>query len=295
MRKFLVLIAIIFLAVNFSSFAHSGCGGYGGLGDDGLAAGLEFGIDGINEEDERAPYLTAMLSYGHSFLNDSLDFYSELNYTFGFKKDDHSHGGSHDDAFPQTLYFNLMLGYNLRLGPDRESTLSFILQNEFDRFVIAPRNDGGNNITGIFTPAVNFNQEFNTGDLYAQIGLPITYVQDDKNADAEIGLNFTVGWNSLFGLELEATLCTMLAPGDEAGLDDLELVIGYEVEPFHFSVEAAIPLSDFDHRGIDVTPRVEYGFGSFNFYVYCEFAGIGAKESEHSLCITPALGFKFTF
>jgi len=303
MKKFFVFFTILFLVFTFKTAAHSGCGGYGGLGDEGFSAGLEFGIDGVNEDD-RMPYLTAIASYGHSFLDNSLDVYSELNYTFGFGEGHHEHSpdehNHHDDnAFSQSLYFNFMIGYNLRLGFDGESTLSFILQNEFDEFIISPRCEESNNITGIFTPAIRYNHELNTGDIYTQLGFPVTYIQQEKNAGTEVGLDFTLGWDSLFGLELEATLSTLLAPGDDAGFDGLELIIGYEFEPFHFSVETFFPFSDFDDRGISILPQIDYNFKNFTFYINCLFAGVGVHEHDnghgHSLHITPALGFRYSF
>ena len=297
MKKFLVLYIFLFSAVNFNASAHSGCGSLsGGFGEEGVALGLEFSIDEVNE-DGRMPYLTGIAGFGHSFLGGDLNFYTELKYNFGFghghghDHEDHDHGHDHHDheGSPQSIYFNLMLGYKVGLGT--ESSLTFILQHEIDELVISPRSDESNNITGIFTSAINFNHEFDRGDLYAQIDLPVAYIQEDKDADAGIGLDFTLGWKSLLGLGLEATLLASLSP--EAGLDGLQFAIGYEAEPLSFSVETLFPLSNFDHSGINIIPEISYRHGHFNFYLNCGFYHIGA-ESGH-LHITPALGFRYTF
>jgi len=60
------------------------------------------------------PYLMPIVIYEHSFFDDALDVYAELNYTSGYA-----------DELEQSLYLNLMAGYNLGLG--ELSTLSFIL------------------------------------------------------------------------------------------------------------------------------------------------------------------------
>ena len=300
MKKFLILFITIFFVFNFNAAAHSGCGGQGGLGDEGFTVGLELGIDAVTEDD-RIPYLTASASFGHSFLENTFDLFTELNYTLGFGDHDHIHDHDDDNDMIHSMYFNFMLGYNLELGVDNESTLSFILQNEFIDFAVSPRIDDSYNVTGVFTPAVLFSHELDRGDIYAQLGVPITYIQPEKDAELEVGLDFTLGWESLFGLELEVTLLTILTPGEDAGLDGVELVIGYDFEPFHFSVETFIPINEFDHRGISILPLIEYSYKNFVFYAGCELDGIGIHEAEngdghgHSLHITPFIGFKYTF
>jgi len=48
--------------------------------------------------------------------------------------------------------------------------------------MISPRS-GGNNFTGILTPGIKFNQNMGIGDIYAKFDAPITYIQDEKDAD----------------------------------------------------------------------------------------------------------------
>jgi hypothetical protein len=254
MQKLLVLSLIVSLAVSHALFADEDEG-------IGLSAGLEFGIVNIGKanDEERYPYLMPMLIYENSFLDDSLEFYAELDYIFGFTKEPNDEG---NEVFPQSLYFDLMVGYNLGLGS--ASTLSFILENEFDEIIISPRFKESNALTGIFTPAVKFTQSFDFGDLFAQVGVPITYVQYDKDADTEVGIDSTLGWNSSFGLGIEIKVLTLIAPRDISGFNGLEALIGYE-----------------------------YVFRNFTFYAKCEFTGIGIKGE--GMCVSPALGVKYSF
>jgi len=271
------------------------CASFAAAGDEtedesiGLSVGLEFGIQNVSEanDGEMGPYLMPMLIYEDSFLEGALDVYAELDYTFGFTQEPDDNG---NEVNPQSLYVDLMVGYNLGLGS--ASTLSFILENEFDELTIAPRYKESNALTGIFTPAVKFNQELDIGDLFAQIGAPITYIQYDKDADTAIGLDFTFGWNSTFGLGIEAKICTLLVPGDDAGYTGIEATVSYETGPVYFEVEAIIP-GEISGEGVTITPEFDYSFKNFTFYVKSEFAGIGVSEGD--VIISPALGVKYRF
>jgi hypothetical protein len=233
------------------------------------------------------PYPMPMLIYENSFLDGTLDFYGELNYTFGFSKEPNDDG---DEVVLQSMYLDLMVGYNLGLGS--ASTLSFILENEFDELIISPQLEEENVLIGIFTPLVKFNQDFDFGDLFAQIGAPITYIQYDKDADSEIGLDFTLGWNSAFGLGIEVKICTLLAPSDGGGYKGLETIVSYETGPLYIEVETISP-KEIGDEGVTVTPQFDYSLGNFTFYVNCEFSGLGISEGDVS--ITPALGVKYSF
>jgi hypothetical protein len=255
----------------------------------GLSAGLEFGIENVSKanNEELKPYLMPLLIYENSFLDDTLDLYAELNYTFGCSKEPNDDGNK---VFPQSVYLDLMMGYNLGMGS--ASTLSFILENEFDEIIISPRLDAENALTGIFTPSVKFNQNFNFGDLFAQVGAPITYIQYDKDADTAVGLDFTLGWNSAFGLGIEAKILTLLVPGDNAGYSGLETTISYENGPVYFEVETIIP-KEIGDEGITITPQFDYSFRAFTFYANCEFSAIGLNGGD--VVISPALGVKYSF
>jgi len=281
MKKFFVLLFVLALTAGFAAAEDDE-----GIG---LSAGLEFGVGNVSKADDgdMNPYLMPMLIYENSFLDETLDVYAELDYTFGFAKEPNDDG---DEVNPQSLYFDFSLAYNLGLGG--ASTLSFILENEFDEITISPQYRETNALTGIFTPAVKFNQELDIGDLFAQIGAPITYIQYDKDADTETGLDFTLGWNSAFGLGIEAKVCTLIVPGDDAGYQGIEAIISYETETIYIEVETIIP-RETGGDGVTVTPEFDYFFNNFTFYVKCECAGIGVDGG--SISITPALGVKYRF
>jgi len=266
-RKFLVFFLVLILAAGFAAAQ-----------DIGLTTGLEFGLGNINKAygGDVEPYLMPMLIYENSFLDGTLDLYAELDYTLGFGNDD----------LAQSLYIDLFAGYNLSLGS--ASTLSFILENEFDPIDISP----DDLIIGIFTPAIKFNQGFDFGDLYAKVGLPITYYPNIKNADTGVGLNFTLGWDSAFGLGIEAVIYTQLAPGDDAGYYAFGTTVLYENGPMYCELNAYFP-SDINAEGITITPEFDYSFGNFTAYLFIEFAGIGSDGGE--AVITPALGVKYSF
>ncbi|MDR2575987.1 MAG: hypothetical protein LBC52_06035 [Treponema sp.] len=271
MKKYIFLFLVLCVAAGFAAADDEGIG---------LSVGLEFGI-GIVDEDV-SPYLMPMIIYENSFLDETLDLYAELDYTLGFTKEPNEDG---DEVNPQSMYIDLMVGYNLGLGD--ASTLSFILENEFDEIVFSPVSM----LRGIFTPAVKFNHELDFGSLYAQIGLPITYY-DIEDLDSTTGLDFTLGWSSTFGLGIEAKICTLLSPGDDAGYSGFEATISYEAESIYAEVEIIIP-KEIDFEGITITPEFDYSFKNFTFYIKCEFAGIGVDGS--SISVTPALGIKYSF
>jgi len=258
MKRFLFIFLVLVLAAGFAA------------GQDlGLTAGLEFGIGNVGKTND--VYLMPMIIYETAFFDGALDLSTELDYTFGF-----------GDELAQSLYFDFFLGYNLSLGS--ASTLSFILENEFDELEISP----DSRLTGIFTPAVKFNQGFDFGDIYAQIGVPITYL--DKGDTTTTGLDFTLGWGSAFGLGLEAVIYTMLAPGD-ADYVGLEATVSYETGPIYCEINIYFPKEV--KYGITITPEFDYALGSLTLYTFIEFAGIGVDGGEVS--ISPALGVKYSF
>ena len=271
MKKLIFLFLVFFLAVSFLGAADY---------ENDFFVGLEFGIENANNANDEGmtPYLMPIFIYEASFLKDVLDLYVELNYTLGFAK-----------KFKQSLFADIVFGYNLEFG--RASTFSFILQNEFDEILILPRTKGKNILEGILTPAIQFEQEFKFGDFFVKAGVPITYIQYDKDADAEIGLDFTVGLECYFGLVLEFKLLTLLSPAEDAGYQGFEAIAGYEFSPFYFEVEVVVP-EDIKDEGVTITPFFEYGFKSWAFYLECEVAFLGAAGQ---VSVSPALGFKFSF
>jgi hypothetical protein len=258
-------------------------------GNAGFTVGLETGIWNINKayDADMEPYIMPMLIYEQSFLDGALDVYAELDYTFGLKITPDSDG---NDVFPQSLYFDFMLGYNI--GFSDVSTLSIILENEFDEFIISPRSDEINNVTGVFTPAVRYNHLLNFGDLYFILGSPITYIQPEKEAKTLVNLDFTVGWYSNFGLGLEAKVLMQFLPAEGAGYHGFETLVSYETQPMYFEVLAEVSKKVSD-GGISITSEFDYFFGNAALYAKCKFEGIGIKEGK--IIISPALGIKFSF
>ena len=283
MKKFFVAFLVLALSASFAVADDDADEGIG------LSVGLEFGIGNINKADDEdmSPYLMPMLIYENSFFDNKLDIYAELDYTFDFTKESNDDG---DDVYPQSLYSDLIIGYNFGLGDT--STLSYILEHETDEIIISPTYKEFNALTGIFTPAIKFNQEFNIGNLFAKIGSPITYIQYDKDADNSVGLDFTIGWNSTFGLGIEAKVCTLIVPGDTAGFSGVEAIITYETETIYIEVETIIP-KEISNEGVKVTPEFDYSFKNFTFYVKCELTGIGMSDGD--IIISPALGVKYNF
>ena len=277
MKKFLVLFLALSMAVTFTVAAQTG-----------VTVGVEGGIGNVTEVNDAkmTPYVMPMFIFDRSFMNGALDLYAELDYTFGFEKEPNKDG---DDVFPQSLYVDLLAGYNLGIG--RASTLSFILENEFDEIIISPRSSDGNNITGIFTPAVKFTQGFGIGDVYARVGAPITYIQDNKDADLGAGLDFTLGWNSRFGLWLEATMHMLLAPSDDTGYTGLDASAYFDTGLINIGADVTVP-SEVSDLGLTVTPKVTVSLGSLSVYAKCEFAGLG---SDSDMILSPAVGITFSF
>jgi hypothetical protein len=277
MKKCFCLFLVLSLAAGFATAEDKDEG-------IGLSVGVEFGIENINKanDEDMAPYLMPMIIYENSFLDDTLDVYAEIDYTIGLAKETNEDG---HDVNPQSMYADLMFGYNLKLG--ETSTLSFILENEFDEITISPEYS----LTGIFTPAIKFNQNLDIGDLYFKVGAPITY-NDDKDADKLTGLDFTIGWDSSFGLGIEAKFCTMIVPKEYAGYTHLEATISYETDHIYFEVETIIP-KEVDKDGITITPEFDINIQKLTFYVKSEFAGIGI--TDYKVVVSPALGIKFHF
>jgi len=275
MKRFLVFFLVLVLGAGFAAAQ-----------DVGLTVGLEFGLGNVGKAygGDVAPYLMPMLIYENAFIDGALDLYGELDYTLGFSKELNAKG---EEVLPQSLYIDLSVGYNLSLGD--ASTLSFILENQFDTIELSP----SDLVTGIFTPAIRFNQGFDDfGDIYVQVGFPITYFPNVKDADTSTGLDSTIGWSSSFGLGLEAIVYTLIAPSEAAGYVGFETTVSYENDAVYCELNAYFP-SDIKAEGITITPEFDYSFGSLTAYLFIEFAGIGSDGGE--VVITPAIGIKYSF
>ena len=269
MKRFLVLLTALTLLTGFV-FAE----------DIGLTAGLEFGVVNIGEGDgfEKQPYLMPNLVYENAFLDEALDVYAELDYSFGFNKN----GG---DSFPMLLEFDLALGYNLKLGS--ASTLSFLLE-DYWAFCLSPEViEPDLPYFMELYPGVKFNQGFDFGDIYAKLEFPL-YFFGYKDADLACDIWFTAGFKSNVGFGIYITEKFGIKP--EAEHHAIRVVPSFEYGPIY--AELKTDLIGSDDFFLNLTPKVNYNFNAFNFYVKCEFDFIG---TDGDIWITPALGATFSF
>jgi len=265
MKRILTIFVILFLALSFNA-AGDGIG---------LSVGMEFGLGDIGRAGGAIlPCLTVpVIIYDTSFVDGSIDLYAELSYSLGFVENS-------ADLF-HSLYFDFLFGYNFMFGTG--STISVILENELDSIEFTPEFS----LTGFFTPAVKYNQRLDFGDLYAKIGVPLTY---NDVGDIVTGINGTVGWNTPFGLGLETVIYSEVSPN--ASYLGFGALVSFETDPVYFELDLYIP-GDVETEGITMTPEFEYFLFGFTFYLSVEFAGIGIPDG--TTVITPTLGFKYSF
>jgi len=264
--KRILTIFVLFMALSFNAAGDDGIG---------LSVGMEFGLGDIGRADGAIlPCLTVpVVIYDTSFVNDTIDLYAELSYSLGFVE-------KTDDLF-HSLYFDFLFGYNFMFGTG--STISVSLENELDSIELAPEFS----LTGIFTPAVKYNQRLDFGDLYAQIGVPLTY---HDAGGIVLGIDSTIGWNTPFGLGLEAVVYSEVYPN--ARYLGVGALVSFSPGPVYFELDLYIP-NDVEADGITLTPEFEYFLFGFTIYLSVEFAGIGIPDG--TTVITPTLGFKYSF
>jgi len=287
MRKFLLILVVFSLFAGFAMAQSDGAG---------LTLGVEFGIGGVNKPNnasEMYPYVTPMVIFENSFLDGAFDLYAELDYTFEFIK--------MENTFPMDLYFDLSLGYNL--GLSRNSTLSFILENE-NGFLLAP-NYGAeflDRLWGVGRPGIKFTQGIaSAGSVYALVDAPIQYLGADSGMP--IGLDGSVGWDSSFGLGLKGKAHMLLIPGSDSGYQGVDVTAYFENGPLYVGAEVRIPnekngfSSYFDRDdnkiGIAVTPEVQFTF-DFGLGIYANCA-LGNLTGAGDMYISPAVGVTFSF
>lgn len=262
MKKIAVLLLALTLTAGFIPAQEEEDGGIG------LTAGLEFGVSGINIEDDRTPYLNPGIAYENSFGN--FDVYAGVDYTFNFT-----------EKVPQSLFAEEEVAYNLGFGDIH--TLTFTLHNENDIVTAWPDLSFGeaNGDGSIFEPSVTYTLGLNPGDLYVTAGLPLTYLPETA-----LDTYGTVGFAFSFGLGLEATANFGINP--EAEYSGTDFLIAYEYEPFYAEVEVNV---DKEFKTFTITPEFDFSFQNFTFYINAEFADIGGEE----VGITPAIGVTYSF
>jgi hypothetical protein len=234
MKRLLVLLMALTVAIGGAAAQEEE--------GNGFTLGLEFGIGGLGADSEGTVYLSPIIAFEKSFLDGAFDVYAELDYIINF-----------DEDVTQDLYVNFGFGYNLGLGDI--FTLSFLLDTEYDTVSLNP----GGAFNDAITPGLKGNFAFDFGDIYAQLGLPINF----ENSDTGLGLGFTLGWSSAFGLGVECTLNLDLSP--DAGYGGLDAIVSYGAESWYVEVEVNTG-ADAD-AGITITPTFEYYLNSFTFYV----------------------------
>ena len=264
MKKILILMAALVLITGFAIAE-----------DIGLTAGLEGGVYNATKanDGDMTPFIMPYIYYDNSFGD--LDVYAELDYEVAF-----------DDDTYMGVYFDLDLAYNLSLGS--ASTLSFLLEDYWEFYLAPEISDPLTPYMMELYPGVKFNQEFDFGSLYAKAQVPMYLLPGYKDADFACDLWFTAGWKSTFGLGIYVTEKFALAPDAEHSA--IKAVVNYGTDTFNAELKSEfIGKSDI---WINLTPKFEYYFNAFTFYVKCDFTGIG---TDFDVEIKPTLGVTFSF
>jgi len=241
--------------------------------DIGLTVGVDFSVDNVTNANDgkMGPILMPSIAYDTHFLDDALNFTTELDYYFDLTPD--------FKDLAQYLDLDLTLGYTLNLG--RASTLLLEADNLFEGFKISPRSD---DITGTFTPSIKFTQNTDIGGTYVKVSTPICYI-----GGKGILLRSRLGWDSTFGLGIWAQLDSSLDPSKL--YQGLRANVSYGADSFDFDVTARV-YNDLDD-GIEIKPNVNIYIGAFNFNAYCTFGGVAAKGGD--VTISPGVGIYFNF
>lgn len=281
MKKLPALFFVLVFSAGFTTNAMDALG---------FTAGVEFSVENISEqnEGERQPVLRPFVIYEDSFLNGTLDIYAEFGYNAGFFTIEDN---NQEDVSPHWLDINFIFGYNLFLSP--VSTLTVLLEKDFDKLMLSPRFSGSNNVNGSVIPGISFNHEQSLGDFYTRIDLPIHYLHHDSGAGTEVHLDFTFGWLGAFGFGIEFTQKNILNPEANgrfhAGFD---LIVSYGYGPFFAEVILETPRM-INEDGINIIPLVEYSFDAFTFYLEFAINGIGIRDRSPE--ISPTMGLRFSF
>jgi hypothetical protein len=263
MKRIVLMLLVLTAAAGFTAAQDEGIG---------LSAGLELGLGIVAAEVEFG--LSPFLEYENSFFDGALDLSAALAYGLVFS-----------DPVAQGIEMEEELAYNLSLAGT--SVLSFILNNS-NGFVLSPREDDSNNLEGVLSPGIKFNQTLGFGDLFARVDFPLTYVQPERGAEFEFGIDLGLGWASTFGLGIEVTEHNVILP--EGVYGGIDLTASYEYGPIYAELAIGAPP---EFEGISISPAFEYTFNAFTFYASLEFADINVEGADVS--ISPAIGVKFSF
>ena len=209
----------------------------------------------------------------------------------------------------QSMDFNLRVDYNLDIV--ESSRLTFILENM--TFIPVLRNDlsisnlqtqeqRNNNNPAIdietwLNPAVKFTQTMDFGNLYAQIETPINLVREINRTQDFHNINLIVGWDSTFGLEVNAKLFNRIKRNtiDPEFLESLGVSGFYGFGMLDAGVEVEVPLirDGIKSMGLTVVPELGYSLmPNFRLFGSAEFLNILA---ENEVNINMSLGARFNF
>jgi len=209
----------------------------------------------------------------------------------------------------QGMDFNLRVDYNLDII--ESSRLTFILENM--TFIPVLRNDlsisglsmqeqrtANNNAIDTETwlyPGVKFTQTMGFGNLYAQVEAPINILKEINNTQDSHHINFMVGWDSTFGLEVNAKLFNRIKRNtiDPEFLESLGVSGTYGFGMIDAGVEVGVPLirDGIRNMGLTVVPELGYTLmPNFRLFGSAEFMNILA---ENEVNFNMSLGARFNF
>ena len=209
----------------------------------------------------------------------------------------------------QGMDFNLRVDYNLDIA--EASRLTFILENM--TFIPILRNDlstsgqamqesgaanrPGADIESWLSPGIKYTQTLDFGNLYAQVEAPINLVRELNSVSESQNINFIIGWDSTFGLEVNAKLFNRIKRNvvDPEFLESLGVSGSYEFGPINAGLGVGVPLVRDGIRNMGLTVIPEFGYAlmpNLRLFGNAEFMNILA---ENDVNFNFSLGAKFNF
>ncbi|GHV66363.1 hypothetical protein AGMMS49928_00890 [Spirochaetia bacterium] len=267
MKRCIFALAAAFVLAIPAGFAAAEENG-GGDEEIGLSAGVELGFGDVADEAKLG--ITPNVVYENSF--DALDIFAELDYTIGI-----------DDPVMQELYLEVELGYNFEFSG---SGVLSVIANSQNTFYIDPAPEDGFTHLGIVEPGIKYTHTLDIGDLYGQLGFPISYwtgIKDESAVDSYV----TLGWASNFGLGLELTGNFALNP--ETDFAGCGFLVSYEQGIFYGEVECAV---DKEFKSLEIKPQVDISPGPWTFTVRAEFYKFDGIDDW---AVMPFIGAGYSF
>jgi len=247
----------------------------------GITTGIGFGISGINRPDGRDPVsgLKASVSYGNTFLNNTLRGYVEAEYDIAFI-----------DSKPMGLNIEAKLEYTLMFSGD--SGMVFLVQDEnYLRLSPAP-----SNLWGAVRPGIIYGMRTGWGLFFAEVDVPITY-NTVEGQNSMVYLDVLFKWISTFGLGLSVKVSNYIYGSDwlEKGYQGLTIYASYGYELV--SVEAELEVPKNIGTGMVFIPKVGVSIPpvpGLSAYIECNISRIG-NESNLDIIVSPVIGVTYSF